>query len=268
MYATITVGDGGARLARWGTPPPVSRGKRGEVFGFSKASRRRLVDKLMLVPWSELNDQGPASPTATAFLVTLTYPRDFPARASTSKVHLDNWHRALAHTTDKGYSAIWRLEYQKRGAPHYHILMFFDRPVHTTSFLNWSLQSWAKVVKSGDRWHPLRGVDVRPVSTDNAGNGKLMLYLVKYLTKLDEGTTRTGRCWGEWGNIPQVVRAAVTFQTTAGFARLLRRIRRWGKRSPYLRKLANITGARLFGLGVGGILQLCRELPGCDVYVN
>ena len=268
MYATITVGDGGARLARWGVPPPTGRGKRGSIWGFSKASRRRLVDKLMLVPWSEMPGQGQASTTARACMLTLTYPSEFPERVSTTKNHLDNFHRALHHTTEKEFSALWRLEFQKRGAPHYHILMFFNEPIRITSFQNWALKTWARVVGSDDPKHERHGADVRALKVDKSRPGKLMCYLVKYLTKLDDNHEHTGRMWGEWGNIPQAVRAAVTFETQGGFARLLRRIRKWGKRSPYLRRLSNIQGARLFNLGVDGVMQLCRELVGCDVFVT
>ncbi len=97
-------------------PPP----KRGDVLTFSKASRRRLLDKLAQVR----RDQVPV-------FVTLTYPDDFPAYREDYKNHLDLFGQRLRRRWSAS-SAIWKIEFKVRLsgvnagklAPHYHLFVF------------------------------------------------------------------------------------------------------------------------------------------------
>lgn len=90
-------------------------GVRGEVKGFSKAARRRLIRKIGSI------DRN-AVPQMPIFL-TLTYPRDWPSDPKQWKKHLDTWVKRLKRKHSK-VCAIWKLEPQKRGAPHYHLIVF------------------------------------------------------------------------------------------------------------------------------------------------
>jgi hypothetical protein len=268
MFALAVAGDGGLRLYTLGVEAPQTGGGRGEVCGFSKASRRRLIDKLMLIPWKECVRQDPHAARASAVLLTLTYPREFPTDSDVIKRHLANFRRALQHIPDLKYSALWRLEYQKRGAAHFHIIMWFDRKVSIARFENWAKQTWARVVDSGDLLHVKHGADVRPITVSRRNTAALMAYLVKYLGKLADEQFHTGRIWGEWGSIPRVIRCAVSFETRAGYVEFLRRVRKWGRKSRYLRNLANVKGARLYCYGPSVLMQLASHLPGVDVYVG
>lgn len=266
MYACATAGDGGVRLWRAGLPGPLTGGTRGVIQGFSRASQRRLTDRLMFVPWNDYTDGDRHRIDAKLCLVTLTYPAEYPRCSEIHKRHLDNFRRALDRVRGGEYAAIWRLEYQKRGAPHYHILMLFKNTINITRFTTWARATWFRIVESGDRRHLLHGADVRAVYKPKTGSGGLMRYLVKYLGKVCETEDLPGRIWGEWGSMPEVVRMAVVFETRQGLVEFIRRVRRWGKKSQYLSRLQNITGLRLFGDGASVLGQLVRGIESVTAY--
>lgn len=266
MYALAVGGDAGVRLWQLQDGELSGGGGRGAICGFSRSSRRRLIDILMMVPWADVAHQTKHDVEAHMVLVTLTYPREYPSEADTVKTHLANFRRNVDRARPTRYSALWRLEYQKRGAPHFHILMMFEDPVRITSLQNWARKIWYRVVGSDDPAHLEHGVDVRPVTVNKHRPGGLMCYLVKYLGKLSSETFHTGRIWGEWGELPKVIRVAVTFQTRKGYVEFLRRVRKWGKRSRYLRRIANCSGLRLYCYGTNVLFSLAQGLDGVDVY--
>lgn len=91
-------------------------GKRGTITDFSPASRGRLFD---------LFNQFEVKHAAT--FITLTYA----SRAETAhqaKGHLRALFKRLGRLyPDKNLSGIWRMEFQQRGAIHFHII-FFECP--------------------------------------------------------------------------------------------------------------------------------------------
>lgn len=84
--------------------------KRGHVTEWSSASRAELRH---LVVNSETRALG---------MFTLTYPADFPVNGLLSKKHLDNLFRELRRRWGERFLYLWFLEFQSRGAPHYHVL--------------------------------------------------------------------------------------------------------------------------------------------------
>lgn len=114
------------KVSRLTEEPP----KRGAITTFTRQSRVRLLRKMARL-----------EPTRVVF-VTLTYPARYPD-AMTAKGHL----RALFERIRRRYaqsSAIWRLEYQERGAPHFHIL-FFDLPYLPFALLR---QWWSEIIRA------------------------------------------------------------------------------------------------------------------------
>jgi hypothetical protein len=85
---------------------------RGVVQGFSRKSRKRLIEKL-----ARLDLQG-----ALPLFVTLTYPQEYPD-ARRAKDNLRAYLQRLQRLYP-GMSVVWRLEFQERGAPHFHLLIF------------------------------------------------------------------------------------------------------------------------------------------------
>lgn len=265
MFATGWAADGGTRIytLKTGEAPDVP--KRGKIYGFSRASRRRLTDKLMAVPWDSIAGTDKHAAAGCSALVTLTYGCEFPSDWKTSKKHLDVFRRNVDHAMPGRWSAIWRMEYQKRGAPHFHILMMFDHRVSIKALSAWVKMVWTRIVSGDDKNHALWGADVRPLYQNRCSNGRLLRYLIKYLGKTDDQQREGGRIWGAWHDIPQEIRTIVLFETEQAWVQFLRRIRRWGKRSHYLRSLKYATGLRLFGLGHRRLANLARRIEGLEV---
>lgn len=159
---------------------PPGGGQRGKVTVFSAGSRRRLLQKTARLEIEK------------AVFITLTYPQRFPS-GSDAKKHL----RALFERLRRRYpksSAMWRLEYQKRGAPHFH-LIFFNLP-----FLPFkTLRTWWSEIISDyvDDDQPFVRIELI-----RSARGA-MYYVSKYVAKVtDDGLfniltyPHAGRWWG------------------------------------------------------------------------
>jgi hypothetical protein len=173
------------------TQSPPGGGVRGEVQGFSAASRRRLMYYLDSLDRRKLS---------VPLFVTLTYPgadwERFGGRKEEVKRHLDAFNHWLAYHYPQS-SAIWRLEFQKRGAPHLHLLVF------GVEFIDCYIlaREWFRVVGSGQASHLLAGTQVKACESW----GEATAYVAKYMAKLesfeDSGVpihSRPGRVWGVW----------------------------------------------------------------------
>lgn len=179
---TVSLPGGGGR---------VGGGKRGEVKVFSSDSRRRLFQLLHKLKFERVT------------FCTLTYPAEFPTDARRYKAHLKEYRRRFELRWGK-IPAVWRLEFQERGAPHYH-LMYLDAPF--IPLADWCAL-WSDVIHTKDENHRKIGVDVKLVTQSK--EAKLIAsYLGKYVAKVDErigaeDDRKPGRWWGEW-NIQEVV---------------------------------------------------------------
>lgn len=152
--------------------------------------------------------------------ITLTYPFVFPTNGRTAKQHLraffERVRRNCNHQTgtcQSKFSACWFMEFQERGAPHFHILANFKVPKDELS--RW----WYEIVGSDDKRHLLAGTRVEYL---RGGRRAASAYAAKYAAKSEqkkvpEGFTDCGRFWGVFGNRKTV--AAYIFvpskQTTA-----------------------------------------------------
>jgi len=183
---TVTVAKGGAFCKLTGECGPGGQGgNKAEIRGFSRQSRKRLIDLIHQVDRSAQNPP---------LFVTLTYPAEWPSDWKVYKRHLDSWIKRLRRRWPNA-SLIWRLEYQKRGAPHYHILLFGVRYVPAS----WLSRSWYEVVSSGDEKHLMAGTQVARVYTWRGA----AFYCAKYLGKVCEyASMPTGRMWGVRGDLP------------------------------------------------------------------
>lgn len=85
-------------------------GARCEISDFSEASR------------SELRHFVCNSETVALGMITLTYPSRHPVDGRVSKSHLDNFFRSVRRQYSGQFEYLWFMEFQIRGAPHYHIL--------------------------------------------------------------------------------------------------------------------------------------------------
>jgi hypothetical protein len=113
---------------------------------------------------------------------------------------------------------VWRLEFQERGAPHFHCLLWdgpkleaveawsqkekkiriFAAPgsEHNKQIFDWFSQTWFEVCGTGDPKHLAAGTKCEPIQSWNG----VVHYASKYLAKLPDGNFApvdfTGRFWG------------------------------------------------------------------------
>lgn len=220
-------------------------GTKEAVSTFSWKSRRELVRKLDTLHRA-----------ARPVFVTLTLPRELEAKPTEAKEWLRVWlQRRCRHAPSM--SAIWKMEPQEDGTPHFHLFLF------GITFIPWQLvaTSWAETV-TGTKCmeHPpiVRGEEqgdifrewlarmveegkVTPLFAKVASaatkveairtrNG-ILSYAAKYLAKLPEGQMTLweapGRFWGIYQRAKLPVSRSVLFITTreAGvrLSRLMRR---------------------------------------------
>lgn len=188
----VTIALGGHYMHLHAPAPVVPGGpggKRGSISGFTAGSRRRLLALL-----HQLNrDRVPQLP----LFITLTYPPEVNPTGKASKRDLDRFCRRLLRRHPNA-AIIWKLEYQKRGAVHYHLLVFGVGFIARNEVAN----AWYEVVGSQLEKHRTAGTRVERVASWNG----VVSYAAKYLGKVggqveDEAP---GRFWGVYGreNLP------------------------------------------------------------------
>jgi hypothetical protein len=168
--------------------PAVSH-RRGAVSGFSAGSRRRLMHLLGRVKRDHL-----------PVFVTLTYPGDWPGDPKVWKKHLDAIGKRLARRYPK-FAAVWKLEPQTRGAPHFHLMTWgcdYD------DLRAWLPGSWYEVVGSGDDKHLRAGTRCEFVRSWRGVRSYASKYMGKPVQVEDDSWGRPGRWWGVIGrkNMP------------------------------------------------------------------
>lgn len=146
------------------------------------------------------------------YMHTLTYPSEYPSDGATVKYHLRRYCQELRRISSRlGHadsSIFWFLEFQKRGAPHFHLL--------TTDFYSFRRcqQLWFAIVNSGDLKHLKAGVRVEKLKCGKKG---MIAYAKKYAIKQVQKEVpvfyeNVGRFYGVYG-LKKVVAAGVTFYT-------------------------------------------------------
>lgn len=176
-----------------------SGGIRKECKGFSDNSRRRLIQKMAM--WN-LNDLFP-------YFVTLTYPRLYAADWEIWKRDLDVFFKRLERKYPELIGSCWRVEFQRRGAPHFHLIAVCSKACKNLALFRLQIaEMWAQIVADG---YQKDGGDMAAYAPEyqkhlKAGTGveavqgrkQLMAYVSKYLAKVDQSNAPTewGRNWG------------------------------------------------------------------------
>lgn len=139
-------------------------------------------------------------------MVTLTYPQGYPKDGRVFKDHLRRFLQELqrysrinsdgTRGTQQRYSAFWFLEFQKRGAAHFHIFTTDDYPKE------WIARTWYRIVGSDDDRHLRAGTRIERMRSGRRG---VCSYALKYAAKADqkappEWTKNVGRFWGVSGD--------------------------------------------------------------------
>lgn len=229
------------------TRPQVGGGIRKPITELSETSLRSM----------KLHARNMAS---ASYIITLTYPKDFPSNGKEVKRHLEcmkMWFKR------HGISAFWFLEFQARGAPHYHL--FTDKPISKEELS----KKWYQVVDSGDEKHLRAGTQIQRIRKPHA----VAAYAAKYATKKEQkevpqGYSNVGRFWGGWG-IYRTVKATITHgeqfydptkletdQNSEALYSVLRSAKGLLKARGYKVKDGGIYGLTLWGVGTGIISKL------------
>jgi hypothetical protein len=150
---------------------------------------------------------------AKAFSVTLTYPRSWPRDPATWKKDLDTFGKRLRRRYPT-LSAVWRMEFQGRGAPHFHLILFLPRPLRPpwSGLRRFVARSWYESCGKPCDEHLNAGTTVKPLFSTE---------------KLQADVPDPGRLWGVWGRnrIPvdwETVR--IGLQEAIKLRRVLRRL--------------------------------------------
>lgn len=190
-------GAGLLKISRAEPQEPKGGGKRKAIHGFSRGSRRRMMQKIGMV---RLDSVLPV-------FITLTYPAKFPEPMD-SKRHLDIFIKRLRRRFHE-IGGIWKLEPQERGAPHYHFIVW---GVSAADLFQWTVDNWFDIAGDNDRNHWLFHMGLLPESEPCVepvrSVGGVKSYASKYLGKTFDvaewGQKWTGRFWAVFNpsNIP------------------------------------------------------------------
>jgi len=216
-----------------GRAPDNGGGRRGQVCGFSRKSRKRLLDELNSVPVDVLADA--LFVTLTVSDVALEKWQEKRAKRGSydgwalavpeSKRALDRFVKRLRRAWPK-CSGVWRMERVPRlsGAfvgelvPHYHVLVF---NVPWMEY-GWLASAWYECVGSGDERHLRAGTSVQRVRSRRGA----LSYAAKYMTKEEWASdAHTGRMWAQFGNAWLQVLIRTYELTARQFYRLRRCLR-------------------------------------------
>ena len=131
------------------------------VTEFSPAARRRLGRTVASVDWTQALQANLGGRLA---MVTLTYPGDWRAvvpRPDVLKRHLDAFAKRWRRAFGQPLSAVWVREFQRRGAPHVHMLAVVPPFTETGDTATaWVSRAWYGVVGSGDERHLRAGTGI------------------------------------------------------------------------------------------------------------
>jgi hypothetical protein len=184
-------------------------------------------------------------------MVTLTYPGDWECVApdgASVKRHMVLWRKRFQREWGEPARYIWKLEFQRRGAPHIHLWMAPPHAVGRSGrkFRDWLSQEWADIVGHPDPEHRARhllagtGIDI--LNGLRACDPKrLAIYFTKHSSPNKLGDKEyqhivpeswrqpgngPGRFWGAYG----LKRATATIEVTKEMYLKARRIlRRWSR---------------------------------------
>ena len=174
---------------------------RGAVYEWSRPSRLRMVEAMCSLDWGPVVDSGRKGWRPA--MVTLTLPGDWLAVAPTGqafkamfRAFLERWRRAYGP-----WRGVWKLEFQRRGAPHLHL---YSACPWSPEFREWLSRTWYEVVGSGDERHLRAGTGLDWGEGIRASDPKrLAVYFLKRATGHNIGSDKEyqHRVPFAWGGI-------------------------------------------------------------------
>lgn len=218
----------------------------GVITEWSRKSRSAMCRTFAELDYSPLVESG-----RVPAMVTLTYPGDWEVVApdgASVKRHIVLWRKRFQREYGELARYIWKLEFQRRGAPHIHL--WLAPPISPgrsgRGFAQWLSETWAQIVDHPDAEqkarHRLAGtaIDVRN-GLKACDPKRLAIYFTKHSSPNLHGDKEyqhivpelwrqpgrgPGRFWGVYG-----LKKAITVVEVAQDAYLTARriVRRWSR---------------------------------------
>jgi len=161
------------------------------VRGFSRESRRNLLRRL-----ASINRAAFKAFKGRLISITLTYPHEYPEDPEVCKNHLKALRKRLQRKFGE-FAGFWRMGVQKRGAWHFHILLFMGLSMGPVRELRRFISSsWHEVTGEVSEGHLRAGTSVNVVKKWKQATS----YAERYMAKPEEfpEELQTGRIWGVW----------------------------------------------------------------------
>ena len=214
------------------------------VREFSSKSRGRMMRYVASVSWGELRQPG-----ERLMMITLTYDRDWQRSCPTPKAaiaHLDALAKRFHRATGTRLRCVWVREFQRRGAPHFHLLALFPAWIDGQMSKDWLSRAWYDVVGSGDPRHLRAGtrIDYARSLQGSLDPKRIAAYFAGYTAaSKDKGYQHepppgwrnnngsVGSYWGRRGVTKATAEVAVTPGEVVALKRLIRRMIRAQKRT-------------------------------------
>jgi hypothetical protein len=248
VYAPPADEYDGVRYANEDGPAEFREPRPGrQVEGWSRRSRARMVRRLAQLDWTPLYADG-----RPAVMLTLTYPGEWLSVAPSGrevKRHLRAFWKRWERRWGAPFVGPWKLEFQRRGAPHVHMLTV---PPRDPAFRDWLSAAWVAVVDHQDaeerRRHLLAGTGIDHLKGGRCFDPKrAAVYFSKHggaaggkeyqhsvPAEWQQDGAGPGRFWGYKGLEPATATVEVS---VADYVQLRRTLRRWSKQAGMKRRV-------------------------------
>ncbi len=134
-------------------------------------------------------------PATRTLFVTLTWPASFPETPEEWAAILEKWRKRLERRFGRQFPGLWSKEFQRRGAPHYHLVMFPPEGMPIGPLVRVAAEEWYALTGGG-----FHAGAVKSWKATRAYLGKFQAAeRVQHGENTTENTTeprRTGRSWG------------------------------------------------------------------------
>jgi hypothetical protein len=216
------------------------------ITEWSRKSRAAMCRTFAQLDYSPLVESG-----RVPAMVTLTYPGDWECVApdgASVKRHMVLWRKRFQREWGEPARYIWKLEFQRRGAPHIHLWMAPPQVAGRSGcrFWTWLSEEWADIVAHPDpeqrSRHLLAGTAVDILNGLRACDPKrLAIYFTKHSSPNQLGDKEyqhiVPQAWREPGNGPGrfwgvhglECATAVVEVARAAYLTARRIIRRWSR---------------------------------------
>lgn len=209
------------------------------INAWSAKSRSNMVSRFLTLDYSPIFNDKNRIPA----LITLTYPSDWESvvpDGTTFKRHVKALLKRYEVAFDEKLRGLWKMEFQRRGAPHLHVMTSIASDVpHLRSWLS---KNWADIVNHPDpsertkhegagtridEWHDFKTFQAYLIAVYFSKHSSPSGFSVKnYQNRVPElwaQAGNVGRFWGYWGLSPAVAKVQVSEEDALFVKRTLRR---------------------------------------------